>query len=170
MATTRLTVMGDVMGTPAYMPPEQAAGRIDQVGPLANVYSLGAILYELLSGQPPFSGTLAEVLAHVQSREPAPLGKLICSLHVDVATICRRAMAKEPADRYPSAEALAEDLERFRAGEAIHPARPQGHMKRLWRAVVRRPVVSTVIAVALAPDSSWPCADRAQSFAHRRVS
>ncbi len=154
-----LTETGDVMGTPADMAPEQAAGRKDQMGPAADIYSLGAVLYELVAGRPPFQGTVGEVLMKVQSVEAMPLRKVAPRVHRDLETICAKALATIPADRYSSAAALADDLERFQAGEAIL-ARREGPTRKLVRRIRRRPVFSaflaaTVLIVAGAFTFAW---------------
>lgn len=143
---SELTHSGQIMGTPAYMAPEQAAGQIDRVGPRSDVYSLGAILYESLCGRPPFSGSVGEVLHRVQTEEPVAPRKLNPRLHRDLDTICRKALSKDPDSRYASAAALAEDLDRFCAGEAIL-ARPERIALRLWRIARRQPLVTTSLAL-----------------------
>src|SRR5262249_22328712 len=135
----QVTHSGQILGTPAYMAPEQAAGRTHQVGPLADVYSLGALLYHLLCKRPPFEGSVGEILHRVQSAEPTPPRKLVPTVHRDLETVCLKAMAKGPRDRYPSAGDLAADLERFAAGEAIK-ARREGWLARLRRGARRNPV------------------------------
>ena len=144
----QMTRAGQVMGTPAYMAPEQAAGRIDQIGPCTDVYTLGAVLYDLLCGRPPFLGAFGEVVHRLQHAEPVPPRHLAPQVHRDLETICLKALSKDPAGRYASAVALAEDLERFCAGENIL-ARRAGPAARLWRRIRRRPAASTAIAVAV---------------------
>jgi PAS domain S-box-containing protein len=113
------TLPGCVTGTPGYMAPEQAAGRGDRVGPHTDVYGLGAILYEILTGRPPFVGaTTADVLARAAAGDPTPPGDLVPALPADLAAACVRALAKEPGDRHPSAAALAETVERWLADAA----------------------------------------------------
>ncbi|MFO0905054.1 MAG: serine/threonine-protein kinase [Pirellulales bacterium] len=146
VASPELTCDGDVVGTPAYMAPEQAAGRSALIGPRSDVYGLGAILYSLLAGRPPFSGTFADVMRRVQDEPPTPPRALHVGLHRDLETICLKAMAKHPGDRYASAAELAGDLRRFARGEAIL-ARPEGGLRKLRRFVVKR---RTSLAAALA--------------------
>jgi serine/threonine protein kinase/phospholipid N-methyltransferase len=116
-----LTLTGAVLGTPSYMPPEQAAGRRDAVGPASDVYSLGALLYHLLTGRPPFAApSVEEVLARVLAEAPAPPRQLNPALPLDLDTICLKCLEKDLADRYGSAQLLEADLERFLNDEPIH--------------------------------------------------
>jgi len=144
----QLTQSGQVMGTPVYMAPEQAAGQTEQIGPPADIYALGVVLYELLCGQRPFKGSFGEVLKQVQTSEPTAPRRLKPGLHRDLETICLKAMAKEPARRYESAAALAEDLERFCAGEAIQ-ARREPLTSKVTRKIRRNPLVAASAVVVL---------------------
>ena len=145
---SELTRSGEMLGTPAYMAPEQAAGRQHEIGPSSDVYALGAVLYELLCGRRPFEGQLGEVVLKIQNEDPVPPRRLAPRVHRDLETICLKAMAKVPAERYESAEQLADDLDRFCAGEAIL-ARRHSVAARAWRAAVRRPILSLTIAAAI---------------------
>jgi tRNA A-37 threonylcarbamoyl transferase component Bud32/tetratricopeptide (TPR) repeat protein len=144
-----LTVSGTVLGTPSYMPPEQAAGHIDDVQVPSDVYSIGAILYELLTGRPPFRAANAvETLKRVLDTEPVSPRLLNPGIPVDIETICLKCLQKEPAARYASAQELADELERFLAGEPIL-ARPIGRVARLWRWCRRKPKVALLAGTAL---------------------
>ena len=135
----RLTRSGEVLGTPAYMAPEQARG--EDTGAPADVYALGAVLYEVLAGAPPFDGAAHEVLAKVASGRPPPLARRAPSTPRDLVTICARAMDERPLRRYSSAGELALDLGRFLAGEPI-AARESGPFERLLRTALRHRAAS----------------------------
>jgi tRNA A-37 threonylcarbamoyl transferase component Bud32/tetratricopeptide (TPR) repeat protein len=134
------TRSGLIMGTPSYMAPEQTAGRTRDIGPHTDTYALGAILYEMLTGRPPFKAdTVLETMGLVASQEPVPPSRWQPRVPRDLETICLKALAKDPGRRYHSALVLAQDLERFQAGESIL-ARREGLVGKLWRKVRRRPL------------------------------
>lgn len=145
-ADSTLTAHGDVLGTPAYMSPEQAGAS--DVGTLSDVYSLGVILYQLLTGQLPFNGNTVALLYQIQHDEAVPPGRHNSAVPADLQTICMKAMSRSAADRYSTARAMADDLQRFRHDEPIH-ARPIGAAEKLSRLVRRHPAVSVMTLLLL---------------------
>jgi serine/threonine protein kinase/Tfp pilus assembly protein PilF len=143
------TRSGVVVGTPGYMAPEQALGRNQDIGPCTDVYALGVLLYQMMTGQQPFQGEMPmEVLIKVTSTEPVPPSRLVPRLPRDLETICLKCLEKAPARRYASANDLADDLHRFLHHEPIL-ARPVGPLERGWRLVKRRPAMAALLAVAV---------------------
>ena len=143
------TQSGLIMGSPSYMAPEQARGDTKDVGPAADVYSLGAILYEMLTARPPFKGeTPMETVRQVSDNDPVPPSRLVPRLQRDLETICLKCLSKEPHQRYESASDLADDLERYLKGEAI-----EARSTQLWERGVkwarRRPAMATLAAMSL---------------------
>ena len=184
------TISGEVLGTPSYMAPEQAEGHSREVGPAADIYALGAILYQALTGRPPFLGASAiETMKLVVSTEAVPPRRQRPEVPRDLETITLKCLEKDPRGRYPDAAALADDLRRFLEGRPI-AARPVGPIGRFWRWRRRNPALaataaallltfvfgSPVVAGPLAPGSrrSRPCAaeverDRAERSRDRAV-
>jgi serine/threonine protein kinase len=141
---SRLTQPGMAVGTPCYMAPEQARGRAARIGPAVDIYALGSILYEALTGRPPFGGAgPEETVAQLLLEEPISPARLRPGLPRDLVTICLKCLEKDPRRRYARAADLADDLERFRESRPIQ-ARPVGPFGRTWRWCRRRPLVATL--------------------------
>ena len=141
-----LTQSGAAVGTPSYMAPEQAQGKSNEAGPAADQYALGALLYELLTGRPPFRAeSSAETVYQVITQDPVPPSRLNANVPRDLETICLKCLRKDPQSRYPAAAELAEDLRRFLRGDAI-AARPEGWLRRMARRARRRPALSAALA------------------------
>jgi serine/threonine-protein kinase len=156
-----LTRTGEILGTPSYMPPEQASGVTSTLGPMADVYSLGAILYEGLTGRPPFqSPEPLQTLLMVLSMDPVGPRTLLPKLPKDLDTICLKCLEKSPKKRYTTAKELADDLQRWQNGEPI-VARPVGFAERVskWarrkKAAAALVAVSAVFALAVVVASIW---------------
>ncbi|MEQ8788013.1 MAG: protein kinase [Pirellulaceae bacterium] len=144
---SELTATGQILGTPSYMSPEQASGQHDFVGPGSDVYSLGAILYACLTGRAPFvAESPVDTLMQVIRNEPVSPRTLNPQTPVDLETICLKCLAKEPAKRYATAKALADDLQRFLEGRPV-VARPVGPMAKSWRWCRRNPVVAALLCL-----------------------
>ena len=130
------------LGTPSYMSPEQASGRANQIGPAADLYSLGAIFFELLTGQPPFLGeTPMATLRMVLNDQPASVYQLAPHVPRDLATICDKCLEREPRRRYQSAADLKSDLQRYLQGKPIQARKTSG-LERAWRWCRRNPLLA----------------------------
>ena len=137
---SELTQTGQVLGTPSYMPPEQATGRLELIGPPADVYALGAIMYALLTGRPPFlASTTIQILQQVLSNEPVPPHRITPNVSRDLETLCLKCLDKDMTGRFASAEELVEELQRFQQGRPIH-SRPINRWTRAWRWCRRNPL------------------------------
>ncbi len=173
-ASDGLTASGAIMGTPSYMAPEQAGGNSKAIGPAADVYALGAVLYELLTGRPPFrAASLMDTLMQVVSDDPVPPSRLQSRLPRDLETVCLKCLSKDPGRRYATADELADDLRRFRNGEPVR-ARPVGPAERAIKWVRRRPATAALLALLAITTATgfglvtwkWLDADRARGEAN----
>jgi serine/threonine protein kinase len=136
---------GAIMGTPSYMAPEQALGKTAEIGPAADIYGLGAILYDIITGIPPFRGeTVMDTITQVIHKEPVHPVRLNAKLPADIGTICLKCLEKDPKKRYATAGALAEDLRRYLVGEPIL-ARPTPFYEYAWKWAKRKPAISALI-------------------------
>lgn len=146
----QLTASGQILGTPNYMPPEQASGKTDEIDQRADIYSLGGILYALITGRPPFqAANQLDTLMQVLEKEPVPPRQLDSKLPRDIETIALKALEKDPKRRYQTALEMADDLRRFLGGEPIL-ARSITSVERAWRWAKRKPVVASLGALAAA--------------------
>ena len=142
------TQSGNILGTPSYMAPEQAAGQLSAIGPATDVYALGAILYEMLTGRPPFRAAAAmDTIFQVLHEEPIPPRRLQSKVPADLQTICLKCLEKNHAKRYASALALAEDLRRYHDDEPIL-ARPAGRLEKALKWARRKPATAAVLAIS----------------------
>ena len=147
---SHITGSGSVLGTPSYMAPEQAAGNVSEITTATDVYGLGAILYALLTGHAPFEGRSSlSVLRKVEQDIPRSVRASNVLVTHDLQTICQKCLEKDPVNRYLSAQALADDLQRFLRAEPVH-ARPVSCPERTWRWCQRNPVVSILSAIVIA--------------------
>jgi WD40 repeat protein/serine/threonine protein kinase len=143
------TQTGQIIGTPEYMAPEQAKGDSKCVGPASDVYALGAILYETLTGRPPFRGTaVIEILHRVQSEEPVPPRRWAADVPADLETVCLKALRKEPKERYPTAQEFADELDRFLHDEPVR-ARPLSRLEKVSRWCRRKPTLAGLLAASV---------------------
>lgn len=144
---SELTGTGQILGTPSYMPPEQAGGYSKEIGTAADVYALGAILYRTLTGRPPFqAATAMETVLQVLKQDPVPVRQLNASVPSDLETICLKCLQKDPAKRYASAGMLADDLRRWLSGDPIL-ARPISKWERSVRWFKKNPAIASAVAV-----------------------
>jgi WD40 repeat protein/serine/threonine protein kinase len=147
---TCVTRSDDILGTPGYMAPEQAAGKISEIGTLTDVFALGAILYKMLTGHAPFEGrSIREIVNKTQSQAVAPPRHWQSGLPADLEAICLKCLEKEPAHRYQSALQLADELRRFLEGKTLIHTRPVGRVERAWRWCRRNPALAVACTLAV---------------------
>ncbi len=145
----QLTLSGAIIGTPAYMPPEQAIGNLKAVDKRSDIYSFGAVLYELLVGRPPLTGaTLAQSIAAITEQDPIAPRKLVKGLDIELETICLKCLEKNPQRRYPNGKALLADLDRYLKGEVIQ-ARPASFLYKTSKLFSRNKMVASLSALCL---------------------
>lgn len=168
------TATGAVIGTPSYMAPEQAEGKSDKIGPAVDIYALGAILYECLTGRPPFrAATALDTIIQVISEDAVPPRRLNAKVPRDLETICLKCLHKDVGRRYQDSRQLAEDLRRFQCSEPIC-ARPVGATERSWKWVRRHPAVAALIGflmlsgVMAATLALWALCERDEAIAARK--
>jgi hypothetical protein len=168
------TRSGVFLGTPSYMAPEQAEAGHGAVGPATDVYALGAVLYEMLTGRPPYQGaSVLQTLDEVRTNEPVPPGQLHGGLPRDLETICLKCLQKQTRNRYDSARALAEDLRRFLNNEPIL-ARPVSVGQRLFKWIKRRPTAASLVCacvlglIALVAGAAWHVSQLQQALSNTR--
>ncbi len=160
------TQSGSILGTPSYMAPEQAEGRIKDIGPCSDIYALGGILYEMLTGRPPFrAASVLDTLQQVRTQEPIPPSQFQPKVPRDLETICLKCLQKDSAKRYDSAAALGEDLRRFLARESIL-ARPVSRAESFWRWCLRNPRVAVLSGIVAMLVIAWAVTS---TFLYRRA-
>ena len=146
---SELTGTGQILGTPSYMPPEQAGGNNESISASADIYSIGAILYRALTGRPPFQAASAmETILQVLRQDPVPPRQLNPTIPVDLETICLKCLQKDPAKRYATALELQDDLQRWLNGDPIL-ARPMSGLEKIGRWVRKHPAVGSIAAIIL---------------------
>jgi eukaryotic-like serine/threonine-protein kinase len=144
-----LTVSGETLGSPAFMAPELASGRKNQSSPSSDLYALGGVLYQALTGRPPFQGeSIVQILEQAKNAAPISPRQLVPGIPVDLETVCLKCLEKEPAQRYPSVAAFADDLARFLCGDLVQ-ARPVSGWVKLWRWMRLRPALSLSLLALL---------------------